>query len=315
MFRKKLLQTLAEYPPARKRRIVLAQETVRIIGEGGYDVGGKRVNVALRRDAAGLTVHALPAGAALQDLQTNAKYSATYELEEESTLTAARRLVDRGLNVCALNFASAKRPCGKFLKGIDAQEEDNATNTLLYAALSDESVSKHFSDAPRNHSLYTDDMLHAPHVPVIRNDAGDLLEEPWPLSFLSAASPNANAARRAGCGENEIATLYERRADRVLHHLASFGYDALVLGKWGLEYQNDALMAAQTWADLLKGKYAGFFKCVALPLAGKEEERMAFEVVFGIRKLAAVVEAPPAGFAGDLKKRRRHGHAGWITLA
>jgi uncharacterized protein (TIGR02452 family) len=57
------------------------------------------------------------------------------EVKNETTLAAARRLLDLARKPVALNFASATHPGGGFLSGGLAQEESLARSSGLYACL------------------------------------------------------------------------------------------------------------------------------------------------------------------------------------
>lgn len=57
------------------------------------------------------------------------------QVRNESTLEAARRLVERGIRPLALNFANGSKPGGDFLTGARAQEEALCRSSALYQTL------------------------------------------------------------------------------------------------------------------------------------------------------------------------------------
>ena len=194
------------------------------------------------------------------------------------------RLVADGTDVLALNFASAKNPGGGFLGGASAQEESLARASGLYATLEPRTG---YYDANRRcgTALYTDHMILSPGVPVFRDDADRLLEEPYRVSFVTCPAPNAGAVRANEPGRaGEILPTLRRRARGILGVAAAEGFDAPVLGAWGCGvFQNDPAEVAGVFADLLAGEFKGAFA------------RVAFAVLDGSRDAATL-----AAFEGAL---------------
>ena len=205
------------------------------------------------------------------------------EVANEGTLGASLKLHAAGHRVVALNFASAKNPGGGFMTGAEAQEENLARNSLIYASLTATNVAPHYVQAKTSKEpLYTHDVIYSPNVPVIRDEwSGDLLERPWPLSFVTAAAPNAGVARKRGVSEQEIRATLEARAERVLRVAAAHGHDAIVLGAWGCGvFQNDPWAVAGVFGELLAGKLSGAFRHVIFAIVGPVTNMAPFQQIF-----------------------------------
>ena len=190
-------------------------------------------------------------------------------------MTAARRLARYGLNVVALNFASARNPGGGWLTGAEAQEESLARSSALVAALTAPGpCAAHYADGSGSRdALYTHDMIYSPAVPVFRDEASlQLLPQPWPLAFISAAAPNAGVAvRKHAVSAKAVEAIYAERAERVLALAHKRGHDAIVLGAWGCGvFQNDPPMVARVFGRLLHGRFRGCFRVVAFPILGRD---------------------------------------------
>src|SRR5205823_7936071 len=91
-----------------------------------------------------------------------------FEVANETTLAAARRLLTAGLRPVALNFASATAPGGGFLSGARAQEESLARSSGLYACLVGNAMYEFHR--PRHDPMYTHYAIYSPDVPVFRTD-------------------------------------------------------------------------------------------------------------------------------------------------
>jgi len=268
----------------REARAGIAFETTAIVASGKYTApSGREVQIA---DDVQYAIHQsqLFVPSDLRSLRSRAAKTAerlscntSFEVKNETTFSAARRLVGRfgADRVAALNFASAKNPGGGFLGGSQAQEESLARASALVACLESQSGYYH---ANRQHAsaLYTDHMIVSPRVPVFRDDHDVLLEEPWHVTLITAPAPNATAIAR-----NEPETLgsidaaFRRRIDAVLSAAIVSGSTALVLGAWGCGvFGNDPRRVAELFGEFLlgSGPYARAFEVVAFAVLDRGTE-------------------------------------------
>lgn len=246
----------------------LAQETERIVAAGGYTLpDGRRVALAraIAEARAGTLMYgpgpvpALPAG--------DRGAPAAVEVSGESTLAAARRLLRAGRQrVTVLNFASARNPGGGFLNGAQAQEEALCRASALHSCLLQ--VPQYYQAHRADGSpFYSNRVIHSPGVPVFRDDAGQLLAEPFRVDVLTAAAPNAAVVARAAPEQRRnIPAVLRARAARVLQTAAVTGARRLVLGAWGCGVlRNDPAEVARTFTEQLSedGPFARHFDTVA----------------------------------------------------
>jgi uncharacterized protein (TIGR02452 family) len=233
---------------SRDRLRAIAAETVDAVRIGSYLADGRRVDIAQQVAAAVDGTHLvlpdtpLTAGTAWSG-------ATTVEVRHESSLAAARRL---GPGTACLVFASARNPGGGFLNGAQAQEEAIARSSALYAT---QTAVPEFYEHHRHEEslLYSDRVIVSPRVPVLRDDDGVLLAEPYPVTFLTAAAPNRTAVERnQPDAANQVSATLARRAGRVLDVAAAHGSRRLVLGAWGCGvFGNDLDEVAATFADAL----------------------------------------------------------------
>ncbi len=264
----------------------IAKETLAVIERGTYVApSGAQVVVRDSIDAA-IAGTILYTPEALDDLPGAAQGTAPPQVEvrAETTGEAGRRLVqtEQVPHVVALNFASARRPGGGFLGGARAQEEDLARCSALYPCLRSQ---RGYYDANRSSPslLYTDHIIYSPAVPFFRNVDLRFLEQPFPLSIITAPAPNAGEAlSRDPSAGPEIRRVLEARALDVIAVAAAHQHRCLVLGAWGCGvFRNDPAQVAQAFAGALD-RFIGSFDRVVFAIHDPGGSNMrAFERQFG----------------------------------
>lgn len=246
----------------RSDRAKIAGHTLEVLKSGEYvaPTGAHIPLAAVMAQCIADTRHYQPADLErlLAEVSANApsRGPAIIELENETTLVGIDKLVSSGAtSVAALNFASARNPGGGFLGGSQAQEESLARSSGLYPSLT--SVPDFYQQHRRMSSLlYTDAMIHSPGCPVIRDDEGNLLEQPQLVGFITSAAPNAGAvADNHPADLPSIPDVLFHRAELVLALAAHHGYENLVLGAWGCGvFRNDPRVVAHAFSDLLRNR-------------------------------------------------------------
>lgn len=190
------------------------------------------------------------------------------QVTNESTLVAAKRLVDDGKRPLALNFANGTATGGGFLRGATAQEEALCRSSGLYATLVDDPM----YDFHRNNELWaeaSDWAILSPNVPVFRDDRGMELDAPWLLSFITCAAPYAPSVEQPLARD-----LLQKRIVRLMAIARSFGYTELILGAWGCgAFGNDTCRTAQDFRNALEGEFAGAFSEVVFAITDWSPER------------------------------------------
>jgi uncharacterized protein (TIGR02452 family) len=135
--------------------------------------------------------------------------------------------------------------------------------------------------------LYTDYAIYSPGVPVLRNDAGDLIERPYAMSMITCAAVNASKL-----GSEELAKAgpaMRRRIHKVLSLGVSHGHDAIVLGAWGCgAFRNDGNEIADLFHKALSENFKGAYRWVIFAVVDWSPEKRfigPFEARFGSQQL------------------------------
>ncbi len=278
----------------RDNRAKIAQETLEILKLGYYQNKLREVvdiSEVLETAKAG-SIHYTPEmlqnGSCIFANQISQK--TTFIVSNETTLNAASSLVNiEGIEkVLCLNFASAKNPGGGFLNGSQAQEESLARATGLYPCIV-QMAAMYEANRFFGSSLYTDNMIYSPQVPVIRDDKDELLDKPFLASFLTVPAVNVGALKQKG-NEDEVSKIEATmllRTEKLLSIAVSHGYNFLILGAWGCGVfkNNPGDVARYFYHHLVKNSQLNhcFEKVVFAVLDNSKDEAniKEFQAVFG----------------------------------
>jgi uncharacterized protein (TIGR02452 family) len=245
----------------------LARQNEEIAGRGSYRAGDG-TEVAIRDWLAAAqsgTVSYAPEWTGA-DVTTEQTGEPAVEVTAEGSMAAAQRLVRESgedARVGVLNFASARNPGGGYLRGARAQEEDVCRTALLYSCLlgAPDYYAAHRASTDLR---YSHRVIYSPEVPVIRDERGELLPQPYRVSFLTSPAPNAGQLQlRSQSSPAELAELLTERAHRVLAVAARHGVRQLVLGAWGCGvFRNDPVQVAEAFAAALERRGPAFERVV-----------------------------------------------------
>lgn len=248
----------------------IAKETMSIVAAGGYAApSGARVDIAssVKAAIAGTRTFSPQELDALLDAEPARRDGrARVEVTLETTQEAAHRLFidEKVAHLAVLNFASATRAGGGFLRGARAQEEDIARCSALFACLQTQTEFYAFHRMAGS-ELYSDRMIYSPGVPFFRVRSEQLLEQAYEASVITAAAPHAGRILGAHPGRAaEVEAVFRRRTGKVLALAEARGHRALVLGAWGCGvFSNDPVMAADSFGTWLEGsRFQGSFERV-----------------------------------------------------
>ncbi|GAA1006235.1 TIGR02452 family protein [Streptomyces thermogriseus] len=264
----------------------------RIVEEGFYRLAdGRRVEVRepLAAARSGTVSYSPDALRKLAAEQFPPAHRTVFEVTAESSLQAARRLHLAGAgHIAVLNFASARNPGGGYLGGARAQEEDLCRTSLLHPCLL-EAPDYYAAHRASPDLLYSHRVIWSPAVPVHRDDRGELLPEPYPVSFLTCPAPNAGEVLRRDAGAGgKIARTLRERAGLILAVAARHRVRELVLGAWGCGvFRNDPEHVADAFHAHLaadSGAYRNVFAKVVFAVrdrTSRSPNRAAFAARFG----------------------------------
>ncbi len=137
---------------------------------------------------------------------------------------------NRDKNMIALNFANAIVAGGAYIIGGTAQEESLCRASGLYYTIKS---TKEFYSENRKHILadYTDGMIYSQNVPVIRNNAGEMLESPVLCNFITC--PAVNRYEAFMIPSSKLDDVMKRRIEKIVSFAQSQKPDLIILGAFG----------------------------------------------------------------------------------
>jgi uncharacterized protein (TIGR02452 family) len=257
------------------KTIQIASDTLAILEKGNYKspLGQTRDIGASLKAAMDATHLYLPEELELLEVPS-AQFQTQVAVTPETTLQAIQRLTQNGVQIAALNFASARNPGGGFLRGAQAQEESLARSSGLYVCL------QHAPDFYQHHRRHADlryshRMIYSPDVPFFKNDAGDLLELPYTASIITSAAPNYGALEQQQPQHlPSVPNVLAARAALVLRLAAHHQHQHLVLGAWGCGvFKNPPELVAKVFLGLLNGAFTNVFESVLFAVYDRSKQQ------------------------------------------
>lgn len=271
-------------------RKTIAQDTLRYMQQGYYEINGRRVDFAAeQRSSEENSVLITPEqGAELLSACTPPSTGAVAEqtVANEATVKAILDFAQVGTRqVGVLNFASAKNPGGGFLNGAMAQEESLAASSGLYGT---QLRNEGYYQANRacKSMMYTNHAIYSPDVVFFRDEHFELLEMPVTASVLTLPAVNYGQVLLKGEDPQLALEIMRERMHLALAIFADRGDRNLVLGAYGCGvFRNDPVKVAAWWEELLvKEGYGRFFERIVYAVLDSSKDRKcirAFDSRFG----------------------------------
>ena len=271
-------------------RKTIAQDTLRYMQQGYYEINGRRVDFAAeqRYSEENSMLITPQQGAELVSGCTPPPTGAVAEqtVANEATVKAILDFAQAGTRqVGVLNFASAKNPGGGFLNGAMAQEESLAASSGLYGT---QLRNEGYYQANRacKSMMYTNHAIYSPDVVFFRDERFELLERPVTASVLTLPAVNYGQVLLKGEDPQLALEIMLERMRLALAIFADRGDRNLVLGAYGCGvFRNDPVKIAAWWEELLvKEGYGRFFERIVYAVLDSSKDRKcirAFDSRFG----------------------------------
>ena len=259
----------------RSQRKGIAEQTVKILEKGYYDLQWKRISIAEDLAACVENSFCLRPDEQPQLSEPRTPVKTKFSVANETTFAGVRHLLEKGYeSVTCLNFASAKNPGGGFLNGSQAQEEALARASGLYSSLI-ANLEYYETNRRAPNPLYTDYAIYSPRVPVFRDDNDELLEKPYFTDIITAPAVNTGAILGFHpTAEERIEPVMRNRIDRILQLALAQKTEAIVLGAWGCGvFRNDPDNMARWFEESLnKPEIHGRFAEVRFSVLARDKE-------------------------------------------
>jgi uncharacterized protein (TIGR02452 family) len=246
----------------------MAAETMGICDEGGYQAPSGRsleLREQIQRSIRGSVLYRPDHVFSSREL--GIPRNGVITVTSESVCEACKRLIAREEKICVLNFASPSAPGGGFLNGRRGQEESLARASALYPTIArHQEMYRYALTNPT--PIGSDYMIYSPDVPFFREDNGDLMEEPFLVSIITAAAVQANQCAAKPDLDAAVRDVMRRRLRKILQIAIQYGHRTIVLGAFGCgAFGNDPFVIAELEKELVIDEGLGkFFDVIANPI-------------------------------------------------
>ena len=181
------------------------------------------------------------------------------------------------MRVAILNFADALEAGGLVWIGEKTQEENICRCSNLYQIIGDEQSEKEYYSPnawevrKTNRDIYTDNIIYARDITVIKDDITYENIEPKKLDVITCPAPSAYMIAY------EAMPIYLKRIERIVMSAIDNNAECIVLGAWGCgAFGQNPNLIARAFATVLNN-YGGHFKKIIFairPTSNGEESAM-----------------------------------------
>lgn len=255
----------------------IAKDTLKTIKQGYYkNAQGKTIGIKSKQNIAQQKTK-FHKGEELQgmiaEMDATQPYTTTFEITQESTLSAILRLYAPEEDLLTLVSASAKHPGGGFLSGSQEQEESLARTSGLYSC---QLKGERYYVIHRNSKtpFYTDNMIYSPHVPIFKTGDGKYLDDPVFSSFITSPAVNKGVIARQEPGKlDQVGPVMKERMKKMLALAHKNGHKTLLLCEWGCGvFENTPSSIAKWFHEVFENEFKGKFERVIFAIYTKDEE-------------------------------------------
>ena len=251
----------------RQDNIEMFQDTMRILEQGYYTIGGKKVKLKLSRAQMEAADVYLPEDVLEISRRKDFEHihvlgRCGYGCERMDSFSLARKrreqlsydLKKEGAKpILVLNLANPIHPGGGVRNGAQAQEEDLCRKSSLLLSLESRNARPYYE---YNRSLDTymgsDAIIINPQVEIIKDENGNLLPDTVIVAVMTCAAPMLRHGME-GMSQAEYEAMMYRRITGMLKTAAYLGFQHLVLGAFGCgAFRNDARVVSDLFYKALK---------------------------------------------------------------
>ena len=251
----------------REDRISMLQDTLSILERGYYTIGGRKKTLKLSKKQMRAARVFLPDDVLAVSQKKDFPHvhvlgRCGYGCENTDSFSLARRVTEDSANdpdgggakpVLVLNLANPVNPGGGVRRGAKAQEEDLCRKSSLLLSLEGSESAPYYNyNRKLNTYMGSDAVIIHPHVEIIKDEHGDLLEDTVVVAVMTCAAPMLRSGME-GMSQAEYEAMVFNRITGMLKVAAYLGYDRLILGAFGCgAFMNDAHVVSDLFYKALK---------------------------------------------------------------
>ncbi|UHA71886.1 TIGR02452 family protein [Paenibacillus sp. 481] len=275
----------------RLNRKEIAQDTLRYIEQGYYEINGQKIDIAdVQRYSEDNSILITPEQGGELVRGCELPKDGLYAKQSVANIATVKAILDfaAGVGVSGvgvLNFASAKNPGGGFLNGAMAQEESLAASSGLYGTqLRNEAY--YSANRACKSMMYTEYAIYSPDVVFFRDERFQLLEQPVTASVLTLPAVNYGQVLLKGEDSKVAKRVMKERMRLALTIFEDRGDKHLILGAYGCGvFRNNPVEVSTWWKELLEIEgYGKLFDEIVFAVLDHSREGAcirAFEEAFG----------------------------------